>query len=126
MVLTSWVRTIRFSEAAQARTKGSPTPLKPTSCARTRSRFGRRRSNARTMSLLRFSSASQRKDKVISVGEPAVDPADPPDSTVARYWPLRFGCSAVSVGDKHGFHLHGGESTRQPDRDLRATQTDTA
>lgn len=59
-VLTSCVIKTRSSAAAQANKDGSSTPVRPTSCTLRTSRSGFRRYNPRTMSLFRFSSASQR------------------------------------------------------------------
>ena len=60
IVETSCVSKIRPSWAAHASTAGSAAHERPASCTRTMSRSGRRRNSPRTMSLLRFSSASSR------------------------------------------------------------------
>src|SRR5260370_38406676 len=60
MVETSWVKSKRSCSAAQARTASSSAPLRPASWTRRMSTVGCLRRIARRISLLKFSSASQR------------------------------------------------------------------
>src|ERR1035437_3728412 len=124
MVDTSWVSRTRRCSAAHARSASSSIPVRPASCARTTSISGFPRNNARRMSLLKFSPASQR-NATPAAGQ-SIDRGSPPAAKWTHWIFWSRECPGAAAPGRAPGRTHAADNIQLPDMRRPARSTDTA